>query len=105
MSFVCVFERLVSCYTLHGAESETNIIGLIIVTFHLCISYLCALRSVAAGLNSPAKSNSMEKKLQLKSKELQDTQDKCHKVGLHFSDRWCEDGYVCVNFKRSSGYE
>lgn len=41
---------------------------------------LCVVRSVGAGLNSPAKTNSMEKKLHLKSKELQDTQDKCHKV-------------------------
>lgn len=39
-----------------------------------------APRSVSAGLNSPAKTNSMEKKLHLKSKELQETQDKCHKV-------------------------
>lgn len=65
--------------------------------FPLHVCSLCALRSVAAGLNSPAKSNSMEKKLQLKSKELQDTQDKCHKVGLLFSDRLCEHSYFCVN--------
>lgn len=42
--------------------------------------FLCVVRSVGTGLNSPAKTNSMEKKLHLKSKELQDTQDKCHKV-------------------------
>lgn len=39
-------------------------------------------RSVSAGLNSPAKTNSMEKKLHLKSRELQETQDKCHKVRM-----------------------
>ncbi|XP_038135972.1 citron Rho-interacting kinase-like isoform X6 [Cyprinodon tularosa] len=43
------------------------------------------LRSVSAGLNSPAKTNSMEKKLHLKSKELQDTQDKCHKMEQEIS--------------------
>ncbi|XP_078237739.1 citron Rho-interacting kinase isoform X13 [Pogona vitticeps] len=32
------------------------------------------------GLDSPVKINSMESKLLLKSKELQDTQDKCHKM-------------------------
>lgn len=42
------------------------------------------LRSVSAGLNSPAKTNSMEKKLHLKSRELQETQDKCHKVRVYF---------------------
>ncbi|XP_053862918.1 citron Rho-interacting kinase isoform X4 [Malaclemys terrapin pileata] len=36
--------------------------------------------SVISGLDSPAKISSMEKKLLLKSKELQDTQDKCHKM-------------------------
>uniref|UniRef100_A0A8C3XWA0 Citron Rho-interacting kinase n=1 Tax=Chelydra serpentina TaxID=8475 RepID=A0A8C3XWA0_CHESE len=36
--------------------------------------------SVVSGLDSPAKISSMEKKLLLKSKELQDTQDKCHKM-------------------------
>ncbi|XP_030438841.1 citron Rho-interacting kinase isoform X1 [Gopherus evgoodei] len=36
--------------------------------------------SVVLGLDSPAKISSMEKKLLLKSKELQDTQDKCHKM-------------------------
>lgn len=45
-------------------------------------------RSVVSGLDSPAKISSMEKKLLIKSKELQDSQDKCHKVfisaaGLH----------------------
>lgn len=36
--------------------------------------------SVVSGLDSPAKTSSMEKKLLIKSKELQDSQDKCHKV-------------------------
>ncbi|XP_023664142.2 citron rho-interacting kinase isoform X2 [Paramormyrops kingsleyae] len=39
----------------------------------------------AAGLNSPAKTNSLEKKLQVKSKELQETQDKCHKMEQEIS--------------------
>lgn len=47
-------------------------------TLHVVI-----FRSVSAGLNSPAKANSMEKKLHLKSKELQETQDKCHKVKIY----------------------
>ncbi|KAM6423571.1 citron Rho-interacting kinase isoform 5-T5 [Liasis olivaceus] len=45
------------------------------------IKALAVLRSESAlGLDSPAKINSMEKKLLFKSKELQDTQDKCHKM-------------------------
>ncbi|XP_008585450.1 PREDICTED: citron Rho-interacting kinase [Galeopterus variegatus] len=36
--------------------------------------------SVVLGLDSPAKTSSMEKKLLIKSKELQDSQDKCHKM-------------------------
>ncbi|XP_063310672.1 citron Rho-interacting kinase [Pelobates fuscus] len=36
--------------------------------------------SLVSGLESPAKASSMEKKLFHKSKELQDTQDKCHKM-------------------------
>uniref|UniRef100_A0A2K5Y561 Citron Rho-interacting kinase n=1 Tax=Mandrillus leucophaeus TaxID=9568 RepID=A0A2K5Y561_MANLE len=36
--------------------------------------------SVVSGLDSPAKTSSMEKKLLIKSKELQDSQDKCHKM-------------------------
>ncbi|XP_044304797.1 citron Rho-interacting kinase isoform X2 [Varanus komodoensis] len=45
------------------------------------IKALGSLRSESVlGLDSPAKLNSMEKKLLLKSKELQDTQDKCHKM-------------------------
>ncbi|XP_066515715.1 citron rho-interacting kinase isoform X2 [Hoplias malabaricus] len=49
------------------------------------LSALAKSESVAAGLNSPAKTNSMEKKLHLKSKELQDTQDKCHKMEQEIS--------------------
>ncbi|XP_055000872.1 guanine nucleotide exchange factor MSS4 isoform X2 [Sorex araneus] len=37
-------------------------------------------RSAVSGLDSPAKTSSMEKKLPIKSKELQDSQDKCHKM-------------------------
>ncbi|XP_075754242.1 citron Rho-interacting kinase isoform X3 [Pelodiscus sinensis] len=49
------------------------------------IKALGILRSetVVSGLDSPAKISSMEKKLLLKSKELQDTQDKCHKVFIY----------------------
>eukprot|EP00076_Gallus_gallus_P007744 XP_004934463.1 citron Rho-interacting kinase isoform X10 [Gallus gallus] len=36
--------------------------------------------SVLSSVDSPAKVSSMEKKLLLKSKELQDAQDKCHKM-------------------------
>ncbi|KAF5929243.1 hypothetical protein HPG69_019264 [Diceros bicornis minor] len=36
--------------------------------------------SVVSSLDSPAKTSSMEKKLLIKSKELQDSQDKCHKM-------------------------
>uniref|UniRef100_A0A2K5PWK2 Citron Rho-interacting kinase n=1 Tax=Cebus imitator TaxID=2715852 RepID=A0A2K5PWK2_CEBIM len=36
--------------------------------------------SIVSGLDSPAKTSSMEKKLLIKSKELQDSQDKCHKM-------------------------
>lgn len=39
-------------------------------------------RSVVSSLDSPAKVSSMEKKLLIKSKELQDSQDKCHKVSI-----------------------
>ena len=44
--------------------------------------YVVVLRSVSAGLNSPAKTNSLEKKLHLKSRELtrnsrQMSQGKC----------------------------
>ncbi|KAK3509025.1 hypothetical protein QTP70_018530 [Hemibagrus guttatus] len=53
--------------------------------FSRALTALVKSESVAAGLNSPAKSNSMEKKLQLKSKELQDTQDKCHKMEQEIS--------------------
>ncbi|XP_030631130.1 citron Rho-interacting kinase [Chanos chanos] len=49
------------------------------------LTTLAKSESVTAGLNSPAKTNSMEKKLHLKSKELQDTQDKCHKMEQEIS--------------------
>nr|XP_006129132.1 citron Rho-interacting kinase [Pelodiscus sinensis] len=44
------------------------------------LGYLGGMETVVSGLDSPAKISSMEKKLLLKSKELQDTQDKCHKM-------------------------
>nr|XP_055054217.1 citron rho-interacting kinase isoform X5 [Misgurnus anguillicaudatus] len=53
--------------------------------FSRALSALAKSESVAAGLNSPAKTNSMEKKLHLKNKELQDTQDKCHKMEQEIS--------------------
>ncbi|KAG9487318.1 hypothetical protein GDO78_007270 [Eleutherodactylus coqui] len=49
-------------------------------------SYIKALgaftksESIVSSLDSPAKTSSMEKKLFHKSKELQETQDKCHKM-------------------------
>ncbi|XP_029108972.1 citron Rho-interacting kinase isoform X2 [Scleropages formosus] len=49
------------------------------------LTALARAEPVAAGLNSPAKTNSMEKKLQIKSKELQETQDKCHKMEQELS--------------------
>ncbi|KAK7916003.1 hypothetical protein WMY93_011764 [Mugilogobius chulae] len=52
-----------------GKEQKKNIRTLMTLTL-----------SASASLNSPAKNNSMEKKLHLKSKELQETQDKCHKM-------------------------
>ncbi|XP_015257901.1 PREDICTED: citron Rho-interacting kinase-like isoform X2 [Cyprinodon variegatus] len=53
--------------------------------FSRALTALAKSESVSAGLNSPAKTNSMEKKLHLKSKELQDTQDKCHKMEQEIS--------------------
>ncbi|KAM9859090.1 citron Rho-interacting kinase [Aulostomus maculatus] len=53
--------------------------------FSRALTTLAKTESVSAGLNSPAKTNSMEKKLHLKSKELQDTQDKCHKMEQEIS--------------------
>ncbi|KAK7172455.1 hypothetical protein R3I93_002537 [Phoxinus phoxinus] len=53
--------------------------------FSRALSALAKSESVGAGLNSPAKTNSMEKKLHIKSKELQDTQDKCHKMEQEIS--------------------
>uniref|UniRef100_A0A4W6CR15 Citron Rho-interacting kinase n=1 Tax=Lates calcarifer TaxID=8187 RepID=A0A4W6CR15_LATCA len=53
--------------------------------FSRALTTLAKTESVSAGLNSPAKVNSMEKKLHLKSKELQETQDKCHKMEQEIS--------------------
>ncbi|KAM7422156.1 hypothetical protein PAMA_010299 [Pampus argenteus] len=53
--------------------------------FSRALTSLAKTESVSAGLNSPAKTNSMEKKLHLKSKELQETQDKCHKMEQEIS--------------------
>ncbi|KAM4740329.1 citron rho-interacting kinase isoform 4-T4 [Anableps anableps] len=53
--------------------------------FSRALTALAKSESVTAGLNSPAKTNSMEKKLHLKSKELQETQDKCHKMEQEIS--------------------
>ncbi|XP_031433366.1 citron rho-interacting kinase isoform X3 [Clupea harengus] len=53
--------------------------------FSKALTTLAKSESVAAGLNSPAKTNSMEKKLHIKSKELQETQDKCHKMEQEIS--------------------
>uniref|UniRef100_A0A3Q2NU31 Citron Rho-interacting kinase n=1 Tax=Fundulus heteroclitus TaxID=8078 RepID=A0A3Q2NU31_FUNHE len=53
--------------------------------FSRALTALAKSDSVSAGLNSPAKTNSMEKKLHLKSKELQETQDKCHKMEQEIS--------------------
>ncbi|XP_061583740.1 citron rho-interacting kinase isoform X6 [Cololabis saira] len=53
--------------------------------FSRALTGLAKAESVSAGLNSPAKTNSMEKKLHLKSKELQETQDKCHKMEQEIS--------------------
>lgn len=44
---------------------------------HLPVVVVVVLR---AATSLSAKKNSMEKKLHLKSRELQETQDKCHKV-------------------------
>ncbi|XP_044514767.1 citron Rho-interacting kinase isoform X2 [Gracilinanus agilis] len=49
-------------------------------SFNRALGILGRAESVVSGLDSPAKISSMEKKLLIKSKELQDTQDKCHKM-------------------------
>ncbi|XP_058850206.1 citron Rho-interacting kinase-like isoform X2 [Acipenser ruthenus] len=54
-------------------------------SFSKALTTLTRSESVATGLDSPAKTNSMEKKFHLKSKELQDTQDKCHKMEQEIS--------------------
>ncbi|XP_051956572.1 citron rho-interacting kinase-like [Xyrauchen texanus] len=53
--------------------------------FSRTLSALAKSESVGTGINSPAKTNSMEKKLHIKSKELQETQDKCHKMEQEIS--------------------
>ncbi|XP_055077642.1 citron rho-interacting kinase [Periophthalmus magnuspinnatus] len=53
--------------------------------FCRALNTLAKAESVSAGLNSPAKTNSMEKKLHLKTRELQDTQDKCYKMEQEIS--------------------
>ncbi|XP_074522798.1 citron Rho-interacting kinase isoform X1 [Halichoeres trimaculatus] len=53
--------------------------------FSRTLTTLAKTEAVSAGLNSPAKTNSMEKKLHLKSRELQETQDKCHKMEQEIS--------------------
>ncbi|XP_030275571.1 citron Rho-interacting kinase isoform X5 [Sparus aurata] len=53
--------------------------------FSRALTTLAKTESVSAGLNSPAKTNSMEKKLHVKSRELQETQDKCHKMEQEIS--------------------
>uniref|UniRef100_A0A8C4T6J6 Citron Rho-interacting kinase n=1 Tax=Erpetoichthys calabaricus TaxID=27687 RepID=A0A8C4T6J6_ERPCA len=54
-------------------------------SFNKALTTLTRSESVVTGLDSPAKTSSMEKRLQLKSKELQDTQDKCHKMEQEIS--------------------
>ncbi|CAB1353973.1 unnamed protein product [Coregonus sp. 'balchen'] len=53
--------------------------------FSRALTVLAKSESVTSGLNSPAKTSSMEKKLHIKSKELQETQDKCHKMEQEIS--------------------
>ncbi|XP_064210252.1 citron rho-interacting kinase isoform X4 [Anguilla rostrata] len=53
--------------------------------FSRALAALARTESVSTGLNSPAKTNSLEKKLLVKSKELQETQDKCHKMEQEIS--------------------
>ncbi|KAM8961552.1 citron Rho-interacting kinase isoform 2-T2 [Pelodytes ibericus] len=49
-------------------------------SFIKALSAFTKSESIVSGLDSPAKTSSMEKKLFNKSKELLDTQDKCHKM-------------------------
>ncbi|XP_052611109.1 citron Rho-interacting kinase isoform X8 [Peromyscus californicus insignis] len=49
-------------------------------SYSKALGLLGRAESVVSGLDSPAKTSSMEKKLLIKSKELQDSQDKCHKM-------------------------
>lgn len=65
----------------------------------MVIKYVVVLRSVSAGLNSPAKTNSIGKKLHLKSRELQETQDKCHKVSRFKTFILCLYLYFSISLK------
>uniref|UniRef100_A0A4W3HT81 non-specific serine/threonine protein kinase n=1 Tax=Callorhinchus milii TaxID=7868 RepID=A0A4W3HT81_CALMI len=49
-------------------------------SFTKALAVLTRSESVSSLMDSPAKNNSLEKKLLLKNKELQETQDKCHKM-------------------------
>ncbi|XP_069475825.1 citron Rho-interacting kinase isoform X13 [Ambystoma mexicanum] len=49
-------------------------------SFSKALGTLCRSESVISGLDSPAKTGSMESKLLFKSKELLTSQDKCHKM-------------------------
>ncbi|XP_072315790.1 citron Rho-interacting kinase-like, partial [Eucyclogobius newberryi] len=53
--------------------------------FCRALTTLSRPEAVSVSVNSPAKNNSMEKKLHLKSRELQETQDKCHKMEQEIS--------------------
>ncbi|XP_067861727.1 citron Rho-interacting kinase isoform X2 [Heptranchias perlo] len=50
------------------------------LSFTKTLAALSRSESVTSLMDSPAKTNSLEKKLLLKNKELQETQDKCHKM-------------------------
>ncbi|XP_072353934.1 citron Rho-interacting kinase-like isoform X2 [Scyliorhinus torazame] len=50
------------------------------LSFTKTLAALSCSESVTSLMDSPAKTNSLEKKLLLKNKELQETQDTCHKM-------------------------
>ncbi|XP_072443309.1 citron Rho-interacting kinase-like isoform X2 [Chiloscyllium punctatum] len=50
------------------------------LSFTKTLATLSCSESVTSLMDSPAKTNSLEKKLMLKNKELQETQDTCHKM-------------------------
>ncbi|XP_038648032.1 citron Rho-interacting kinase isoform X3 [Scyliorhinus canicula] len=50
------------------------------LSFTKTLAALSCSDSVTSRMDSPAKTNSLEKKLLLKNKELQETQDTCHKM-------------------------